>query len=104
VQGREYMDGGARSVTNADVAAGYDRVLVLACRPEQPSPTGPFLEQAVAGLRAAGSVVEVVVADTASQAAYGTNVLAVSTRAPAARAGRAQAASIVEDIRAFWRG
>lgn len=31
---REFMDGGMRSGTNADVADGYDRVLVIACNRE----------------------------------------------------------------------
>lgn len=104
VEGRPHVDGGTRSVTNADAAAGYERVLVVACRPEDPSPTGPWLDRAVAGLRRAGSRVEVVVADAASQAAYGTNVLALSTRIPAARAGRAQAAVEADRVRALWVG
>ncbi|WP_258376433.1 patatin-like phospholipase family protein [Curtobacterium sp. MCBD17_028] len=104
VDGRPYVDGGARSGTNADAAAGYERVLVIACRAEDPSPTGPWLDRAVAGLRHDGSAVEVVVADATSQAAYGTNVLALSTRAPAAHAGRAQAAAVAARVRDLWVG
>jgi NTE family protein len=104
IDGVPYVDGGARSVTNADVADGYDRVLVIACRREDPSPTGPWLDVAVEELTASGATVEVVVANEASQAAYGDDVLAVSTRAPAARAGHAQAADVAERIAAFWRG
>ncbi|KQO65115.1 patatin-like phospholipase family protein [Curtobacterium sp. Leaf261] len=104
IGGTPYIDGGARSVTNADVADGYDRVLVIACRQEDPSPTGPWLDVAVSGLAAAGARVEVVVADEASQAAYGDDVLAVASRAPSARAGRAQAEGLAERLTAFWRG
>jgi predicted acylesterase/phospholipase RssA len=41
IDGHPYVDGGARSATNADVAAGHERVLVIACAPEGPSPLGP---------------------------------------------------------------
>ena len=52
IDGVHYIDGGARSATNADVAAGYDRVLVLSCGAEDArSPMGPQLDAAAAGLR-----------------------------------------------------
>lgn len=102
VEGRPMIDGGMRSATNADVAAGYERVLVVACGPEAPSPLGPWLDQSVEALRAGGSSVEVVVADSASQQAFGTNSLALSTQRPSAEAGRAQAAAIADRIVAFW--
>jgi NTE family protein len=102
VDGRRYVDGGVRSVTNADVASRASRVFVVACRTEDPSPTGPSLDRAVAGLRAGGAAVEVVVADEAAQAAYGTDVLALATREPAARAGRAQGVRIAERVSDFW--
>jgi NTE family protein len=102
VAGRRYVDGGVRSVTNADVASRASRVLVVACRAEDPSPFGPSLDQAVAGMRADGAAVEVVVADEASQAAYGADVLALATREPAARAGREQGIRIAERVSDFW--
>lgn len=102
IEGRPYVDGGMRSATNADVAAGYERVLVVACGPEGPSPLGPWLDVAVEGLRAAGSSVEVVIADSTSQQAFGTNSLSLSTQAPAADAGRTQGTGVAEGIAAFW--
>lgn len=102
VDGRPYIDGGMRSATNADVAAGYERVLVIACGPEAPSPLGPWLDQSVEALRAGGSSVEVVVADSASTAAFGTNSLALSTQRPSAEAGHAQGSAIAEQVAAFW--
>ncbi|PZE68983.1 patatin-like phospholipase family protein [Curtobacterium sp. MCBD17_021] len=102
IDGHPYVDGGARSATNADVAAGYERVLVIACSPEGPSPLGPWLDRAVATLRDGGSQVEVLVADEASQRAFGTNSLALSTQRPAAEAGRAQAERVADRIVAFW--
>lgn len=102
VEGRPYIDGGVRSGTNSDVAAGYERVLVIACGPEAPSPLGPWLDQAVESLRAGGSSVEVVVADSASQQAFGTNSLSLSTQRPSAEAGSAQASAIASQIVDFW--
>lgn len=102
IEGHPYIDGGMRSATNADVAAGHERVLVIACGPEAPSPLGPWLDQSVEALRAGGSSVEVVVADSASQQAFGTNSLALSTQRPSAEAGRAQAIPIADRIASFW--
>ena len=103
IDGHPYVDGGVRSGSNADVAAGYERVLVIACSPEGPSPLGPWLDRSVAGLRAAGSQVEVVVADDVSRQAFGTNSLSLSTQAPASEAGRVQAEREADRIVAFWR-
>jgi len=102
IEGRPYIDGGMRSATNADVAAGYERVLVIACGPEGPSPLGPWLDVTVESLRAGGSSVEVVVADSTSQQAFGQNSLSLSTQAPSAEAGHAQGAAVAEGIAAFW--
>jgi NTE family protein len=103
IGGRRYMDGGMRSITNADLAAGCDRVLVVAPFPGTPgSPLGPGLEQEVAGLREAGARVEVVLADDAALQAFGTNPLDPATRAPSARAGRAQAGRALELVGALW--
>jgi NTE family protein len=102
IDGHPYIDGGVRSATNADLAAGYERVLVIACSPEGPSPLGPWLDRSVAALRDAGSQVEVVVADEASIRAFGTNSLALSTQRPSAEAGRAQAEQVAERVVAFW--
>ena len=102
IEGRPYIDGGMRSATNADVAAGYERVLVIACGPEAPSPLGPWLDQSVEALRAGGSSVEVVVADSASTQAFGANSLSLSTQRPSAEAGRAQASAIADRIAEFW--
>lgn len=102
IAGRPYIDGGMRSATNADVAAGYERVLVIACGPEAPSPLGPWLDQSVEALRAGGSSVEVVIADSASTRAFGANSLSLSTQRPSAEAGRAQASAIADRIAEFW--
>lgn len=103
IDGTPYVDGGVRSGTNADVAEGYDSVLVLACSAEDPrSPMGPQLDKAVERLRADGSSVHVVSADAESTAAFGTNSLSDTSRVPSALAGRRQGALVADAVREFW--
>lgn len=102
IDGRQYMDGGMRSGTNADVAEDCDRILVVSCGPEAPQSTlGPTLPQVVRQLRDSREVL-VVEADAASLAAFGTNSLLLSTGPASAEAGRRQAASVLDSVRAFW--
>ena len=101
IGGRRYIDGGVRSSTNADLASGHARVVVLA-----PS-TGGFGPMAsvgrqVAALRRAGAQVAVVTPDKAAREAFGGNSLDPRGRAPAARAGRSQAPSVVDAVAAVW--
>lgn len=58
--GHHYIDGGYHSSDNADLAIGYDRVLILALRsPPQAMRLVP-IEAGVEALRAAGAQVEVI--------------------------------------------
>jgi NTE family protein len=91
IEGRRYVDGGVRSSDNADLAAGFAQVVVLAPMGfESPLPSALPLASAVDQLRREGSSVAVIVPDARSKAAIGTNPLEPSTRAPAAEAGRQQ--------------
>ena len=102
IDGGRYMDGGMRSASNADLADGYSKVLVLSCGPEAPdSPFGPTLPQALETLKG-GAEVCLIEADEASRAAFGTNVLLQSTRRPSAEAGREQAAGVVDAVKVLW--
>ncbi len=102
VDGHRYMDGGMRSTTNADLAAGHDRVLVLApMTGPAGSPLGPGLDEELEILRRHGDV-HVVRADEAATRAFGTNPLDPATREPSARAGRQQADAELAPLRAFW--
>jgi NTE family protein len=100
VGGRRYVDGGVRSNTNVDYAAGAARVLVIMPMggPEM-FPTDKPFSQAVEKLRADGAQVAVVEPDEASRAAIGTNPLDPATRGPAAEAGRAQGRTLTIE----WR-
>ena len=100
INGHRYMDGGVRSVANVDLAAGYERVVVIA-------PIAAGVRRAdgpAAQARALGNDVRSVIVspDAASRAAIGRNTLDPAHRAPSAQAGRAQAASEVERVRAVW--
>lgn len=102
IDGVPYMDGGMRSASNADLAAGYDKVLVLSCAPEAPdSPFGPTLPQVLQGLSRQSDTF-LIEADEASLAAFGTNVLLQSTRRPSALAGQEQGAAAVDAVKVFW--
>src|SRR4051794_40778865 len=96
IDGDRYVDGGTRSVTNADVAAGHDVVLLLVDHHAAPTGDGPLSQAAldleVAGLRDAGTEVVVVAPDEASLAAMGEmQALNPANVAPSALAGHAQA-------------
>lgn len=102
VDGRRLMDGGMRSVTNADLAAGCEKVLIVTPTRGMPGGLlGPGLDREIEILEKEAEVL-VVTADEASLAAFGSNVLDPATREPSARAGRAQAATTIEAARAFW--
>ena len=102
IDGRAYMDGGMRSATNADLATGYDKVLVLSCNPEPPtSPFGPTLEQSLRLIEETGSALHVT-ADEASHAAFGTNPLDPASRIPSFEAGLAQGRLLADRVRQFW--
>ena len=99
IGGRRYMDGGTRSMTNADLAAGAQRVLVVVPALEDaPQLWGRSLAEEVAEL--APAAVAVVHADQASVEAFGSNALSPSTRAAAARAGRVVGAAAAARVAA----
>ncbi|MFI7678004.1 patatin-like phospholipase family protein [Actinophytocola sp. NPDC049390] len=101
IDGRRYMDGGARSGTNADLAAGYDKVVVLAPIPRGFGPM-PGAAAHIERLRRESSAVTLVSPDAEALRAFGRNVLDPAKRADAARAGLRQAASVVSAVRAAW--
>jgi NTE family protein len=97
---RRYVDGGVRSMSNADYAAGAERVLILQpWLPDAPVPWGDP-EAELAALHPA--TVVMVHADATSAEAFGTNPLSPATRGPAARAGRALGAVQASRIAAVF--
>jgi NTE family protein len=100
IGGRRYIDGGMRSSSNADLADGYDRIVVLAPIPRGVGPMASVDAQ-VTGLV---SRIAVVSPDEASRTAIGKNVLDPAAREASARAGRAQAASVAARVADVWAG
>ncbi len=95
---RRYMDGGVRSIANVDLAAGYERVVVVA-------PIARAVRRAdrpAAQAAALGAASVVVTPDRAATAAIGRNVLDPAFRVASAHAGREQAARVAERVRAVW--
>lgn len=91
-----YVDGGVRSLTNADLAAGHERVLVIAPMED------PGLDADIAAVNDEGGRVEVISPDEASLEAFGADPLSPSTRTPAALAGVAQGRALAAGIARFW--
>ena len=105
IGGNRYIDGGYRRNENADLAAGYERVLVLSPlggRTRMPLEWAMQLAAQVDELRAHGSRVETILPDADSLAAFGDNLMDPSTRPPAARAGYNQGRARAEQLTAFW--
>ena len=99
IGGRRYIDGGIRSGTNADLAADYPLVIVIAPMAGTPA-TQAVLDAEAAGLRAGGSQVEIISPDAAARTAIGQNPLDPARRVASAEAGRAQADAHVGRVRA----
>ncbi|HUR03291.1 MAG TPA: patatin-like phospholipase family protein [Nonomuraea sp.] len=91
IDGVRYVDGGVRSTTNADLASGYDRILILAPMPEL-----------LPGFEAVGGTIEVIEPDEASVAAAGGDPLDPAARGVSAEAGYAQGTALVDRVAALW--
>jgi len=100
IDGRRYIDGGVRSIANADLAVGCDRVVVVA-----PATfalrRSSRIENQLASLGAAVRSV-VISPDAQARQAIGRNVLDPARRVASARAGHAQSAAVVQSIAAVW--
>ncbi len=107
IGGRWYVDGGYRSnPDNADLAAGFDRVLVLSPlggRSLFPREWGMWLEAQVEELRAGGSRVETVVPGSDSEHLFGADAMDVSLRPLAAQAGFDQGVALAGMVTEHWR-
>ena len=102
IAGRRYMDGGVRSATNADLANGFERVLILNPLGEGANFFGAGPAAEAAALERIGSQVLLIGPDTASAAAIGMNPLDPATRQPSALAGRAQGRALADSVAALW--
>jgi NTE family protein len=110
IEGRRYIDGGFRSPTNADLATGHDRVLIVsvlsaarAAGPVDPRLNpGRQLEDEVAALTASGSVVAVLAVDDAGAGAMGGNLMDPSAGRMAVDEGIRQGEAEADQLAEFW--
>jgi NTE family protein len=107
LKGRRYIDGGMRSSTNADMAAGYDLVVVVAVRlgaagGAAAERIAARFDEEIESLKEGGSTVVTIVPDAASIEAFGPNLMDFRRRADAAQAGLAQGESHAADLKEFW--
>ncbi len=104
--GHHYIDGGYYSGDNADLAIGFECVLILSLRPPPNAMRLVPLDPAVEALRAAGAQVEVIYPDEDTLAALVPTggVMNPASGRPAAIVGRLQGQrSAKERITSFWR-
>ena len=111
VRGRRYIDGGMRSGTNADLAQGNDRVLIVtlvgrsgAAASENPAEERfrVRLEAEQAMLVGAGATVRVVGPDEKAAAVMGLNLMDASIGPAAAEAGTRQGEILAAELADFW--
>lgn len=100
INGRRYMDGGTRSVANVDLAAGHDRVLVLAPIPMSLRRSAAPAAQARA-LRSRSRTLTIL-PDAATREVIGMKFLDMTRTQPALDAGRAQAERIAPRVARLW--
>lgn len=97
---RRYVDGGVRSSVNLDLAAEQDVVLALAPVPDLLA-LEPDIEKAAKSVRKKRRFLGIEPDDT-SREAIGPNPLDPSVAPAAARAGREQAAAVVDEVKKVW--
>jgi len=106
IGGNRYINGGYRRNENADLAAGYARVLVLSPfsgRSRHPLNWGMHLTTQVEELRARGSRVEMIFPGSNSEHMFGATAMDQSLRPAAARVGYDQGRARAEQLTEFWR-
>lgn len=103
LDGEHFMDGGVRSMTNADLAAGARRVLVLSPQGySDGNPVSGHLRSELRALRAAGSDVHVIEPHARCREVIGPNILDPSRCAQVATEAMRQGQSLAGVVSSFW--
>ena len=111
INGRRYVDGGMRSATNADLAKGNERVLIItlmsgarsaALSPAWAERMRKAWDAEVNAITSAGGAVEVIGPDDETAAAMGVNLMDGSRLLEAAEAGLRQGKLEADRLRNFW--
>jgi NTE family protein len=96
--GWRFIDGGVYSTTNADLAEGYERTVVLC-----PVAMGPGDQDALRGEAVGPDDRPLVIkADAEAVVAFGPNLLDPASRGAALDQGMRQADEAAEDVRNYW--
>jgi NTE family protein len=113
INGRRYIDGGMKSATNAELAGGHDRVIVVSVTAGMERAATAFpamaerakkrMDEELAAIASTGGQVKMIVPDEASQAAFGTNLMDFSRRGEIADAGLRQGTLEAASLRDFWK-
>ena len=99
IDGRLYMDGGVRSVTNADLAAGSSAVVII--EPMAHLSPRTLLERELEAL--ATSNVTMIGPDHHAIEVFGDDVLNPTLWRPAYHAGIIQAGAVVDRVQEVWK-
>jgi NTE family protein len=106
INGRRYVDGGVRSGTSADLANGFDDVVIIAPIGASPDGIGAIarrqIDAEIDALESSGSAVTLLLPDAEALQAFGPNLMDSARTAPAAQAGRRQGAALAEVLRDGW--
>jgi NTE family protein len=113
VNGRRYVDGGMRSIANADLAIGHDAVLIVTLSGEMPAEMASLIDpkmaeyltagsREVATLEASGSTVRVISPTEEFSSHVGMNLMDMALAPRAGEIGVAQGEKLAEELRGFW--
>jgi NTE family protein len=113
INGRRYIDGGMKSATNAELAAGHDRVIVVSVTAGMERAANAFpaiaerfkkrMDDELGAITSKGGQVEMIIPDEESQAAFGTNLMDFKRRGEIADAGVRQGKLEAVRLREFWK-
>lgn len=111
INGRRYIDGGMRSGTNADLAKGHDRVLIITLmtttraggmNPAWTERLRAAREAELAEIRAGGGTIETIAPDDDAAEVIGINLMDGSRLLEAAEAGVRQGKREADRLSEFW--
>jgi NTE family protein len=109
IDGRRYMDGGIGSTTNAQLARGHDRIIVVYVTAGTAAANSPIadvrrerFEREIGALRDAGSEVGVIVPNDEFNEKIGFQYMAPEKRQEAAEMGYRQGAEEATRLRPVW--
>lgn len=111
INGRRYIDGGMRSATNADLAAGYEKVVIVsvmsgmeraAAFPALAERAKKRMDDELSAITSKGGAYEMLAPDEASRGVMGMNLMDFKRRGEIADAGLAQGRREAARLRVFW--